>query len=154
MNTTTPTKPRPQLETLACVNERCELYGQAGQRNLRVRKTYGQDGIRYLRCRVCGAEFSERKNTALWNTKVAEDKAVAVAEHLAEGCSLTATARLARVHPSVVTRLNRKVGAHAEVFHDERVQDLEVVALEADDGHGHRQDKDRPPWEAEVIQPL
>jgi|SRR5579859_2147700 len=154
MNTNLPTKPRPQLETLACVNERCELYGQAGQRNLTVRKTYGQDAIRYVRCRVCGAEFSERKNTALWNTKVAEEKAVAVAEHLAEGCSLTATARLARVHASVVTRLNRKVGAHAEAFHDERVQDLEVVALEADERHGYAQDKSQPQWEAEVIDPL
>src|SRR5512147_1317245 len=128
MNTNPPTKPRPQLETLACVNERCELYGQAGQDNLTVRKTYGQEGIRYLRCSKCGVEFSERKNTALWNTKVAEDKAVSVAEHLAEGCSLTATARLARVHPSVVTRLKEKVGVHAEAFHDERVQALEVVA--------------------------
>ena len=154
MNTNLPTKPRPQLETLACVNEGCELYGQAGQHNLTVRKTYGQDAIRYLRCRACGAEFSERKNTALWNTKVAEDKAVAVAEHLAEGCSLTATARLARVHPSVVTRLKEKVGAHAEAFHDERVQDLEVVALEADERHGYAQDKSQPQWEAEVIDPL
>lgn len=154
MNTNTPTKPRPQLETLACVNERCELYGQAGQHNLTVRKRYGQDAIRYLRCRVCGAEFSERKNTALWNTKVAEDKAVAVAEHLAEGCSLTATARLARVHPSVVTRLNQTVGEHGEAFHEERVQDLEVVALEADERHGYAQDKSQPQWEAEVIDPL
>src|SRR5258708_39829173 len=78
MNTNTPTKLRPPLETLACVNERCELYGQVGQPNLRVRKTYGQDGLRYLRCGLCGAEFSERKNTALWNTKVAEAKAVSV----------------------------------------------------------------------------
>jgi IS1 family transposase len=154
MNTNTPTKPRPQLETLACVNERCEWYGQAGQNNLTVRKTYGQDGIRYLRCRCCGGEFSERKHTALWNTKVAEEKAVSVAEHLAEGCSLNATARLAKVQPSVVTRLNRKVGLHAEAFHDERVQDLEVVALEADERHGYAHDKSQPQWEAEVIDPV
>ena len=154
MNTNLPTKPRPQLETLACVNERCEWYGQGGQHNLRVRKTYGQDGIQYLRCGRCGAEFSERKNTALWNTKVAEDKAVSVAEHLAEGCSLSATARLARVHPSVVTRLKGKVGVHAEAFHDERVQNLEVVALEADERHGYAQDKGQPQWEAEVIDPV
>ena len=154
MNTNTPTKPRPQLETLACVNERCELYGQNGQQNLTVRKTYGKDAIRYLRCCRCGAEFSERKNTALWNTKVAEEKAVSVAEHLAEGCSLKATARLARVHPSVVTRLNRKVGIYAEAFHDERVQDLEVVALEADERHGYAHDKSQPQWEAEVIDPV
>lgn len=154
MNTKPQTNSRPQLETLACVNEACEYYGQAGQHNLTVRKTYGKDGIRYLRCRGCGAEFSERKNTALWNTKVLEEKAVSVAEHLAEGCSLSATARLAKVHASVVTRLNRKVGRHAEAFHDARVQDLEVIALEADERHGYAHDKSQPQWEAEVIDPV
>src|SRR5258706_10023885 len=154
MNTTKPAQTRPELETLACVNERCEWSGRAGQHNLTVRKTYGKDGIRYLRCRECGAEFSERKHTALWNTKVSEERAVSVAEHLAEGCSLKATARLAKVHPSVVTRLNRKAGGHAEAFHDERVQDLEVVALEADERHGYAQDKSQPQWEAEVIDPM
>jgi IS1 family transposase len=154
MNTNTPTKLRPVLETLACVNEHCTLYGQPGQNNLTIRKIYGQDAIRYLRCRFCGAEFSERKNTALWNTKVPEEKAVAVAEHLAEGCSLKATERLAKVHPSVVTRLNRKVGIQAEAFHDERVQGLEVVALEADERYGYAQDRSQPQWEAEVIDPV
>jgi IS1 family transposase len=120
---------------------------------LTIRKIYGKDQIRYLRCGCCGAEFSERKHTALWNTKVAEEKAVSVAEHLAEGCSLKATVRLAKVHPSVVTRLNRKVGIHAEAFHDERVQGLEVVALEADERHGYVHDKGQPQWEAEVIDP-
>jgi len=116
MNTNSPTNSRPALDTFACVNEGCTLYGQKGQDNLTVRKTYGKDGIRYLRCRCCGAEFSERKNRALWNTKVSEDKAVAVAEHLAEGCSLKATVRLAKVHPSVVRRLNGKLGEHAQLF--------------------------------------
>ena len=154
MNTIQTTQTRPQLETLACVNERCESYGQAGGNNLAIRKRYGKDQIRYLRCRCCGAEFSERKNTALWNTKVSEEKAVSVAEHLAEGCSLKATVRLAKVHPSVVTRLNRKVGRHGERFHDERVQALKVVALEADERHGYAHDKRQPQWEAEVIDPV
>ena len=72
---TTPT--RSPLDSLACVNVRCELYGQAGQGNLTVRKVYGADRIRYVRCHRCGSEFSERKQTALWNTKVSEVKAVA-----------------------------------------------------------------------------
>src|SRR3970282_820595 len=88
---------RPPIESIACVERRCSLYGQKGQGNLTVRKVYGKDGIRLLRCSCCGAEFSERKNTALWNTKVSEARAVSVAEHLGEGCSLKATARLARV---------------------------------------------------------
>jgi hypothetical protein len=60
------------------------LYGQAGQSNLIVRKVYGVDRLRYLRCRRCGRAFSERKGTAWWNTKVGEAQAVAVAAHLSE----------------------------------------------------------------------
>jgi IS1 family transposase len=153
MKTNSPPNPRPALETLACVNERCALYGPLGQNNLTVRKTYGKDEIGYLRCRCCRQEFSEPKNTALWNTKVLEEKAVAVAEPLAEGCSLKAPARLTKVHPSVVRRLNGKAGLHAQAFHDERVRDLEMVALEADERHGYAHDKGQPQWEAEVIDP-
>lgn len=77
--------------------------------------------------------------------------AVSVLEHLPKGCSLKATARLAKVHPSVGTRLNRKVGIHAEAFHDERVQELDVVALEADERRGYAQAKSQPHREAEII---
>ena len=153
MNTNPPTQPRPPLETLACVNARCESYGKKGQNNLTVRKIYGKEAIRYLRCRHCGEAFSERKATALWNTKVSEEKAVAVAEHLAEGCSLKATARLVKVNASVVRRLNRKLGIHGQAIHDERVHDLEVAALEADERYGYVHDKGQPQWEAEVIDP-
>jgi len=90
----------------------------------------------------------------LWNTNVLEAKAVSVAEHLAEGCCLSATARLARVHPSVVTRLKGKGGEHGEAFHDERVPGLQVVALAADERHGYAQDKSQPQWEVEVIDPM
>jgi IS1 family transposase len=118
-----------------------------------VRKTYGQNQIRYLRCRDCGAEFSERKNTALWNTKVPEQQAISVAEHLAEGCSLKGTARLVRVDVSTVRRLNQRIGEHGEAFHDARVQAVEVEALQADERHGYAGDRGQPLWEAELIDP-
>lgn len=85
---------------------------------------------------------------------MSEAKAVAVAEHLAEGSSLKATARLVRVHASGVRRLNRKVGLVAQSFHDERVQDVPVLAWEADERHGYAHHKRQPQWEAEVIDPL
>lgn len=154
MDKTTSLLTRSPLDSLACVNERCELYGQAGQGNLSVRKIYGADRIRYLRCRVCRAEFSERKHTALWNTKVCEAKAVAVGEHLAEGCSLKATARLVRVEVSTVRRLNQRLGEHGQSYHDEQVQDVAVKALQADERHGFAEDKRQPAWEAEVIDPV
>ena len=67
--------------------------------------------------------------------------------------SLKATARLAKVHSSVVARLNRKVGLHAEAFHDERVHDLEVVALEADERHGYAHET-RSPFPSSLVAAL
>lgn len=148
MNQNTPTTTRPPSETLACVNRRCELYGQTGQNNLAVRTIYGKDESRHLRCRACGSEFSERKNTALWNIKIAEAKAVAVREHLDEGCSLKGTARSVRVDPSAVRRLNQRLGEHGEAFHQERAQATEVEMLEADERHGYAGKKGQPAWEA------
>ena len=69
---------RPDLDTLAWVNPECHQFRLLGQGNLIVRKVYGQDGIRLLRCRICGEEFSERRGTAWFNTKVTEAKAEAI----------------------------------------------------------------------------
>lgn len=145
---------RPPLESLACVNPECKLYTQPGQNNLLVRKEYGKyDKIRYLRCRECQEEFSERKNTALWNCKIAEEKAVSIAEHLSEGNSIKGTARLTRTDPSTVRRLNKRAGRHGQAYHHERAQDLEVENLEADERHGFVAQKSQPAWEAELMDP-
>jgi len=144
---------RPPLEILACTNAECELCGKQNQGNLRVRKVYGRDRIRYLRCDVCKNEFSERKGTALWNCKIDEERAIAIAEHLGEGCSFKSTARLVKVDPDTVRRLNRVLGQHSQLFHDERAQELVVYSLQADERYGFVKTKKTPSWEAEIIDP-
>jgi len=72
---------------------------------------------------------------------------------MSEGCSPESTARLAKVDISVVNRLSRKVGQHGKLFHDERVREVDVQALEADERHGFSQSKDQPAWEAEMMDP-
>jgi transposase-like protein len=136
---------RPPLEGLACVNPGCNLYGTAGQGNLRIRKEYGQhDRIRYLQCSECQEEFSERKNTTLWNCKIAEEKAVAIVEHLSEGNNIKGTARLLRADADTVRRLNKRAGRHGQQYHDEKVQDVEVETLEADERHSFVAQKSQP----------
>lgn len=124
---------RPDLDTLACVNAECPDFRQAGQGNLGIRKVYGRDAIRWLRCRTCGEEFSERRGTALFNTKVSEAKAVEVIDHLTDGCGVKSTARLTRVCKATVVRLLRVSGRHAERVHDQQVRDLTPRALEFDE---------------------
>ncbi len=77
---------RPDLVTLACVHADCQRYGRPGQVNLSIRKVYGKDGIRLLCCNGCHEEFSERRNTALFNIKVSEAKAEDIIDYLDEGC--------------------------------------------------------------------
>ena len=142
---------RLPLESLACVNPDCQEYGLPNAENLYVRKIYGKDNIRYLRCKACQEEFSERKNTAFWNLKIREKKAVSVAEHLSEGNSIKGTSRLVRVDPSTVRRLNKKAGQHGKSYHDEKVRDVKALNLQADERHGFVAEKTRPSWEAELM---
>jgi IS1 family transposase/transposase-like protein len=144
---------RLPLESLACTNDECKSYGKTGSENLYVRRTYGKDQIRYLRCRHCGIEFSERRNSPLWNCKLPEAKAVAIAEQLAEGGSYKGTARVVKVSPETVRRLARQLGRHGKHFHDESVKDLPVTALQADERWGYTGRKAQQCWEAEVIDP-
>jgi hypothetical protein len=136
------------LEILACTNAECELYGKPNQGNLRVRKIYGRDQIRYLRCTVFKREFGERKGRALWNCKIDEARAIPVAEHLGDGCSFKATVRLVKVDPDPVRRLNRALGQHSQLFHDERAQELVVYCRQADERYGFVTNKRTPCWEA------
>jgi transposase-like protein len=130
---------RPRIETLACPYDDCHLYSRKGVGNPTARKVYGKDRIRYLRCRACTREFSERKGTALFNTKVAEQKAISVAEHLAEGVSAKGTSRLVGVSAEAVRRLRRNLGDHAKNVHDERVKEVESTSVQMDERYGGMQ---------------
>jgi IS1 family transposase len=77
--------------------------------------------------------FSERRNTALFNTKIREAKAEQVIDHLDEGCSVRATSRLTKAAKVTVARLLKVSGRHAQRFHDQRVKDLRPQAVQFDE---------------------
>ena len=144
---------RPLLENLACANPECQLYGLSKQGNLKVRKMYGKDNIRYLGCSECGEEFSERKGTALWNSKIAESKAISIAEHLSEGNSNKSTARLVGSDVETVRRMGKRIRRHGRAFHDQQVKGLACTTIEADERWGFAGSKDQQNWEGEILDP-
>lgn len=144
---------RAPIQTLACPYSDCQLYAEKGAGNLTVRKVYGKDYLRYLRCRECSREFSERRNTALFGTKIAESKAISVAEHLAEGVSTKGTSRLVGVSPEAIRRLRGNLGDHASDFHDEYVREVEATAVQMDERYGYVKSKGEPFWEATALEP-
>ena len=110
------------LARFCCQDPDCALYARRGVGNLSVCARYGKrDHIRLLYCNACKGRFSERKGTALFHSHLPDDKALAVLQHLDEGCGIRSTGRLVGVDPNTVGRLARIAGRHAHDAHDELV---------------------------------
>lgn len=110
------------IEHFSCQSPNCSDYGARSKGNLSFRGWSGQGKrIRMVYCHTCGAHFSERKGTVLERARLSQEKAVAILEHLRQGCGTRATSRLVDVDKDTVTRYLRLAGAHSERLHDELV---------------------------------
>lgn len=120
----------------ACPNRKCKHFGAKGGENVIVRRRYGPDRIRFLNCRACGAQFSERRGTPLFDLRLPKAKIVDVVKHLAEGTGVRATHRLTGVSRDGVDNILQRVGKHAENLHDDLVRDVPVPEVQLDEMWG------------------
>jgi transposase-like protein len=90
-------------------------------------------GIRCLRCTVCGQSFSERKGTPFFRTQLPEEQLIALVHHIVEGDGMRPTSRLCHVPLNTVLRYAHRAGDHAQEFHDQMVQHVQVQNLQADE---------------------
>jgi LacI family transcriptional regulator len=109
------------LRVFCCQNTDCPEYGHRDRGNLTVCARYGPQQRRLLYCRACRARFSERKGTPLFDSRLPEDRATAVLQHLHDGCGVRQTARLVGVNKNTVVRYALQAGRHARPLHDEVV---------------------------------
>ena len=94
------------INNFCCVNKKCVDYGKKGVGNIVVHNRYGKhDEIRMLKCKTCGSYFSERRNTALYNCKLQEDKAFEILYQLSKGYSIRKINRLTGVSRDAISRL-------------------------------------------------
>ena len=119
------------IEHFCCQNSDCPQAGVRGAENLYFRGWSGKSKrIRLVYCRTCKRSFSERKGTVLEHSRLPEEKALAILDHLREGCGTRATGRLVEVDKNTVTRYLAMAGSHAQARHDE------VVAFSPSDPRG------------------
>ena len=123
---------RPVAE-LCCVNADCADRGRCGAGNVAVRTGKGGGRWRVVRCSTCAAEFSERKGTPLWGTRMPPAKAASIASHLKEGCGIRKTARLVGASKTGVTSIALRLGLHARLLHEERVRGVVVQEAQFDE---------------------
>jgi LacI family transcriptional regulator len=119
---------------LCCVNSSCADVGKRAAGNLRfVRWTGKARDVRFVRCRTCRTEFSERKGTPLFRSHLPMAEIVSIVEHLMEGDGQRKTARLTHHDEWTIARYQRLTGRHAKAFHDEKAQHLDVPELQLDE---------------------
>lgn len=121
------------VKDIACPNQKCPQFGRLDGGNVYVRRAYGQDEIRFLNCRVCRFQFSERLGTPLFDLRIPKERIVAVVKHLAEGTGVRKTARLTGVSRDTVGRILKRTGKHAKAIHDQLVIDLVVPEVQMDE---------------------
>jgi LacI family transcriptional regulator len=110
------------IETLACQNADCKDHGCRGKGNLFFRGWSGiGKRIRMFHCATCGSCFSERRGTPLFESRLSDEVAISIMDHLREGCGTRSTSRLVKVSKDTVTRYARLCGKHAQAAHDELV---------------------------------
>jgi transposase-like protein len=126
--------PEPDWSAFACPNPDCPAYGHQGRGNIRPHGWSSKArNIRCLRCTTCGRHFSERAGTPLFRTQLPEDKALQIAQHLAEGNGMRPTSRLCGVSLNTVLRFARRAGDHAREFHEQLVRHVAVNQVQVDE---------------------
>lgn len=109
------------LSKFCCQNKNCEKHGHRGENNIRVRYRYGKNNTRLLYCLVCKKQFSERRGTVFFDSRLPEETVISILAHVDEGNGVLKTGRLVKVDPDTVSRYIRLAGEHAEKLHDEKV---------------------------------
>ena len=141
------------LDRFVCQNLTCPAVHQARQGNIKLRKRYGAQQRRLLRCTVCSTEFSELKGTPYWNARCSQDTVDDIVHHVSLGNCFVTTGELVGCHRTTVARIVRVAGQHAQQFHDLNARDLQVTSIQADERYGFVGSKKQPAWDATVVDP-
>lgn len=121
------------VKDIPCPNTECPEFGKLDGVNVYVRRAYARGEIRFLNCRVCRLQFSERQGTPLFDLRLPKEKIIAVVKHLAEGTGVRKTARLTAVSRDSVGRILKRVGKQAKAIHDHLVRNLKVPEVQMDE---------------------
>jgi len=102
-------------------------------------KKFGKhrNGLQRYRCLACKKTFTEPHPRPLGEMILAQEKAMAVLQHLVEGCSVRTTSRITVVHPRTILNLLTLAGEKCEQLMTERIHGLRVKDVQCDELWGY-----------------
>lgn len=108
-------------------------------------KRFGKDrkGNQRYRCLSCNKTFSQPKDKPLGSMYLAEDKAEMCLKLLLEGCSVRSIERITGVHRDTILDLLLLVGGKCERLLEEKIHNVPVKDVQADEIWGFIQMKEK-----------
>ena len=94
---------------------------------------YGQNRVPLFRCARCGARYSGRRATALWNVRLCEEDYLRVAMSLAEGCGIRTTGRILDVDKDTVQRCALQAGEQCQFVESVLMHHLHLEECQLDE---------------------
>lgn len=96
-----------------------------------------RDGNQRWQCRACKKTFSERAVRPLGAMRLELDKALSVLQLLVEGMSVRAAMRVTGVNRTTILELLAQMGERCDVLSSERIRNLPVQDVQADEVWGY-----------------
>jgi hypothetical protein len=133
----------------ACDNRACVYFGIT---DARVHALVGDgahgkcERIHTFRCQACGATFSCRRNTALYQLKTASPRIAEVLAALAEGLDVSAAVRVFGHREATITRWLQRAGQHGETLHHRYSQNLHLPHVQLDEIRTRLRSRDQVLW--------
>ena len=114
-------------------------------------KRFGRhrNGLQRFRCRHCKRTFTEEHEKPLDEMRLSPDRAVAVLQLLLEGMSIRSVERVTAIHRDTIMRLLVLAGERCRRLLSERIRNLDVRDVEADELWAYVGKKEGHKWEHE-----
>ena len=114
-------------------------------------KRFGKhrNGLQRFRCLQCKKTITEEHTRPVHETRLPQDKVVAVLQLLLEGMSIRSAERVTGVHRDTILRLLVLAGERCQRLMDEKIKAVEVADVEVDEIWGYVFKKEGHKWEHE-----
>lgn len=114
-------------------------------------KRFGKhrNGLQRFRCRQCKKTFTEEHEKPLDEMRLAPDRAIAALQLLLEGMSVRSVERVTEIHRDTILKLLVLAGKRCQQLMHERIQNLNVTDVQADEIWGYVFKKEGHKWDHE-----
>ena len=114
-------------------------------------KRFGKhrNGLQRFRCRQCKKTFTEEHEKPLDEMRLAPDRAITALQLLLEGLSVRSVERLTGTHRDTILKLLVLAGERCQQLMRERIQNLDVTDVQADEIWGYVFKKEGHKWDHE-----